>query len=561
LGSNIYIHVRRNQVMRVVPRENETINEVWLSDRDRFGYTGLLEERICVPKIKKAGHWTSVSWEEALEFTQKILKNQADLDPMDMAFLAHSNCTLEEFYLIQKLARALGTNNIDHRVHQLDFRQQDKVPYFPQLNIKINELETLDALLLIGSNIRHEQPLASLRLRKMVLNGGLISCINPIDFDFNFDIKAKHIVPGGNILGGLAGLAKAILNQNPTTIPLGLHELLLNIQPSLMDETLELALRGSGHKLILLGNIVLSHPLSSDIIALAEMIASMLDAKLGFMTEGANQTGAWIAGCLPHRKAGGEPLDRPGKNVQEMIDSCLKTYCLFNLDPNFDCINNLGLLKALQNCEKLIVFSAFKNEQVEALADIILPIAPFSENAGTYVNIEGRWQSFTNAVLPLENAKPLWKILKVLARLLGIDDFNYQTIDEVLYEIRTMVKKEGEMDNTFKRWFPESIPKASEQALIRVGTKPLYMGDALLRKAKPLQAQTELNPILKLNSNMLAQHELENLSQVTIHNMVYSVQLENKVPDNAVWIDYGLSHTEHLGHPYQDLKSLMRVKS
>ncbi|HVY53554.1 MAG TPA: NADH-quinone oxidoreductase subunit NuoG, partial [Gammaproteobacteria bacterium] len=309
VGTNINLHARDGAVIRAVPRHNPEINDMWIADRDRFSYEALNhEDRITHPMVKLDGQWEKTDWMPALDFAVGGFRRVMATSSGDyMAGLISPNSTLEELFLLQKILRGLGSSNIDHRLRQTDFRDQAEMPLVPGLGAPIAELETADSILLIGSNIQREQPLLGLRLRKAYLKGAAITAINMVDYKFHFRLKAKKIVAPHEMVNALAGVAKALSNGQSSA------DKILE-QVAVDDHHREMAnlLKQGKKSFVLVGSLAFNHPQASILRRLARLIGELTGAKVGFLTEGANTAGAWLAGAVPHRKSGGKVNNQIG---------------------------------------------------------------------------------------------------------------------------------------------------------------------------------------------------------------------------------------------------------
>lgn len=487
IGSHLNVQVRGSKVMRVLPRENEQINETWISDRDRFSYEGLNSpDRLRRPMIKKDGQWHEVDWDTALEFTvaglkQAIMRHSAN----QIGALISPSVSTEEMYLLQKLMRSLGSSNIDHRLRQHDFSDQDIAPLFPWLGQSIEDLENATTVLLIGSNVRKDQPIAGHRLRQASLHGASIMAINSVDYSFNFELSDKAIVASNDMAASLAKVAKALVVANNVAIP---DELSVLWAKLLVDETHERMakkLKAPGRKVILLGLNALHHPALSSLRSFAGLIAELTGANLGYLSDGANSAGGWLAGALPHRTYGGQTV-KPGLGAQEMLQKRLKAYVLLGIEPEFDCDNPVAM-ESLSKAEFVLSLLPYQTEAMKRYASVILPIAPFSETSGTFINAEGRWQSFAGVVPPLGETRPAWKILRVLGNLFGIAGFDYLSSDEIRDELRGLV---GDVaPNNRVTWrCPTTLGGAPGGYRSEV---TMYAVDAIVRRAPALQATSD----------------------------------------------------------------------
>jgi NADH-quinone oxidoreductase subunit G len=522
LGSNIYLHSRRQQVMRAIPRDNEAINETWLSDRDRFSYLAINSaDRVTKPMVKVNGNWQETDWATALEKVAHQFKN---MSAEQIAALISPSATIEELYLLQKLLRAIGCHNIDHRLHQTDFADDAHVELYPSLGISIEELETQDAILLVGANIQREQPLAAHRIRKATLRGARVASVNVVDYEFNFTQQEKFIVSPDRLVAHLTAETTALANL----------------------------LQAGEKKIILLGAIAQNHPQAAVIKALVRKIAELSGAKIGYLTEGANAAGAWLAGAIPHRAAAGEMVANAGVNTQTLLAQPKKAYLLFGVEPQLDCANPAQALAALQQAEFVVACSPFKANIYLEHADVILPIAAFAETSGTFVNVEGRWQSFAAAVPAPDEARPGWKVLRVLGNLLDVAGFDYVSSEDARDELKQLA------ENVNLQLAPWTCPtefqtKANE--LTRITEWPLYSGDSVVRRAAALQqsAAHEATAIY-INPQLAARLQLQAGQIVNAVQGNGKAQLpviiDARIPDACVWIPAGRQETAVLGDSF-----------
>ncbi|MCK5433538.1 MAG: NADH-quinone oxidoreductase subunit NuoG, partial [Gammaproteobacteria bacterium] len=364
VGSNVQLHVKGDRVMRVVPAENEAINEVWISDRDRFSYEGMYsEDRLKTPMIKENGVWQETDWETALEFVRDNLdKTLSSHGGKQLGGLASPVATLEELYLFQKLLRALGCNNIDSRLRQNDFKQQEADTIFPYLGQSIAALEDLDAVLLIGSNVRKEQPMINHRLRKASLKGADVMMVNSIDYEFNYDISEKIIKSPSEISTTLAGIIKAFAEMGNNAIDDAVQSLISHVTVSEEHRKIARKLSVAENGSVLLGNLATAHDQFSTLKVLALTIAKLGNVKFGFLSEAANTSGAHMAGVLPHRGVGGESIDASGLNINAMLDQPLKAYLLLGIEPELDCWDGRKALHAMQAAQLVISMTAYQTD-------------------------------------------------------------------------------------------------------------------------------------------------------------------------------------------------------
>lgn len=557
VGSHIWLHLRQNEVMRAIPRENESINEVWLSDRDRFGYEGLTHERLEKPQRKIGGQWKTVEWIEALEYAAKILlKTKTDQESSKLAALVSPNATTEECYLLQKLLRSLGSHNIDHRLREMDFSDQELLPTFPNAGLKIADIESQGAILLVGSDVRSEQPLLGIKLRKAHAQGSHIFMINPIDFLMNFEVEAKIIVEQGDLAAGLGLVAKALMDLTKQQPLLQDDKWLNKLQPTIAAIQIAKKLLEEDNTVIMLGALSLHHPEAARIRALSYLISELSGAKLGSLTDGANAAGAWIAGAVPHRLPGGEPLLNPGLNASEIGSQPLETIVLLNIDPELDYLDGPKILKQLRNTPNVIAFTPFENETLREVADLLLPICPFSENTGCTINMEGHWQTFKAVTNPLGESRPAWKILRVLGNLCELPGFDYEATDQILYEIKNSISLSDSLPSWEKGSFDKTKRAIHANTFIRLAPVPSFSCDNIVRRASALQAaeKERLNSLLQMNSFEAAKLGLKSgdLASVSLSDikLTLPLTLNDQLPNQVVLIPAAKPETMALGAPY-----------
>ncbi len=546
VGSNIFIHTQRGQVKRVVPRENEQVNETWISDRDRFSYEGIYSaDRLARPLVKGA----ETDWETALEAVAKGLKEViAQHGAESVGFLVAPTATIEELYLAQKLARGLGVANIDHRLRQADFSDQDGAPGFPWLGQDLADLEKVKSALLIGSNVRMEQPLAGHRLRKAALAGSQIMFVNPRDFDFRFPVAAKVVADPAGMVVALAGVAQAVAKLKGETLPSNLAGLVASA-PSETERAIAAHLVNHAPATVLLGNLAISHPAFAQLRALAGFVALRSGARFGYLSEAANSAGGWLAGAVPHRLPGGKPASKAGLAARAMLESPRTAYVLLGVEPELDCWDSAAALKALQGAELVVSLSPYAGLAGKSHAQVILPVATFAETSGTYVNVEGRWQSFPGASKPFGEARPAWKVLRVLGNLCGVSGFEYVNSEEVLAEARNAC--DGvKPDNTPN--LGQTLAPFQANGLLRVGDVPIYAVDPLVRRARSLQASPLARPAeVRLHPDVASELGVAGREQVQVRQNGVTVDLplvlDESVPKGCAWIPAGLSASVALG--------------
>jgi NADH-quinone oxidoreductase subunit G len=549
IGSNLFVHTRVGKVMRVVPREFEEVNEVWLSDRDRFSYEGLYsEDRVTAPMVKINGEWQTVDWETALEATVNGMRSLIHQHGADqVGVLVSPTATLEEMSLLQAVTRGIGVSNIDHRLRQADFTDQAEAPLCPSLGVSLEALERVDAALVIGGNPRKDQPIAGHRLRKAAIAGAKVMFVNPVDFEFLFDVHAKAIVPPSRMAEALAGVAAALPTATPAD---AVKPVIAAASPDESQRAIAAALKKAENAVVLLGNIATAHPQYSLIRALADVIADATGATLGILPEAANTVGGWLAGTLPHRGPAGEPLASTGMNAREMLEQPREGYLLFGVEPGHDCMNPAQAGKAVADAEFVVSIAAFASEALRNSADILLPIGPFTETSGTFVNAEGRWQSFAGVASPVGESRPGWKVLRVLGNQFGLAGFEQTGSEQVRDALRTAL---GE--TTFDS-HQAAGPVASAtpgSGLERVGDVAIHAIDPLVRRAGALQRTPDAIAAGKarMNAEQAKALGVSGTEQVKVSqgdaSTVLDLQIDAGVPDGCVRIQTGTTVAAALG--------------
>jgi len=539
LGSNVLAHTFRNEVVRMVPRENDEINETWLSDRDRFSYEGLNSpERVTQPMVKTNGKWDVVSWDVALHkvvdgLSQVIKTSGAE----QIGGIASPTMTLEELYLLQKLLRSIGSGNIDHRLSQQDFSDDAVVPVAPILGQSIQALEKNDAVLLVGSNIRHDQPIAGHRIRKAALQNGKIMCVNTLDYDFNFPVAEKIIASPATLPVELGAIVKALAEKTASPLPEGLEPLLANVTVEDVHNNIAAHLIAAKQAIILLGRDAFSHSKASALRALATQAAKLAGCDVGYLPDGANGAGAWLAGAVPHRGAGGSEWAERGKDLATMLRADLDAFVLMGVEPELDCTESQLALKAMQQAGFVVSLSAFVSDTVKDYADVILPIATFTETSGTFVSAEGRWQNFEGVVPPRGDARPAWKILRVLGNLFDCAGFEFVDSQQVSHEVRTILA-DTSLNNKMQWRCPESLNVGSV-TYESIPDRRMYAGDSLVRRAVSLQAvEKSHDAVIRVNQSVAKKIGLENGQQAKATNndteILLPVMIDSRVPDGSV---------------------------
>lgn len=560
LGSHIYLHTRgeeystERRVMRVVPREYEAINETWLSDRDRYSYEGIYHpDRLSKPMLKRDGQWQEVSWELALDETVQRLRRVIDESgPQTIGALISPSATLEESYLVQKWMRALGCHNIDHRLQQLDFRHTD----MPVFELAIAELESLHSVLLIGSDLRREQPIANQRLRKAIQKGGQAFCVNPVDYDMNFAVSAKSIVAGEAFIQSLLKIVKGLSTLVETnSLPVDIQQSIAQVEADATAMQIAEHLLQQDNSAILFGAYALNHPQSAAIRAVGMAIAKLSQSRSAYFTTGANATGSWLAGAVPHRQAAGKALTTTGLNAMEMLTSPLSAYVLVGVEPELDSAVPESALDNLSAAKTVIAITAYRGSAIEQYADILLPMATFAETSATYVNCEGHWQSTYPAALPLGESKPGWKICRVLANLFALPGFDYVTSEQVRDELKEQIEQTQRPHSP--EWL-ELPPIQSMPSLCRLAEWPMYRIDALVRHASSLQATmppeaaaVRIHPSVAQQLNLLSETSV--IARQRNRQVSLPLIVDSRIAPGQIAIPAGLAETAGFGSAFGEI--------
>lgn len=483
IGTNMYAHVLRGRVMRIVPRANEAVNETWIADRDRYSYEGIYSaDRLQKPLVREGGAWREVDWQTALQLAaEKLAKVAQQANGDQIGFLASPSATLEELHLTAKLARGLGSANIDHRLRRADFREQAQDPVFPWLGCSLAELEQINSLLVIGSNLRKAAPLLAHRMRKAAMkNRAAISFINPAKYEYLFPVAGYLSSNGIGMVEHLAAVVQAAAQASGREIPAAVKSIVQAAQPNDQQRAIAAQLTQGEKRLVLLGEIAQRDSEFSTLRALAAALADITGAQLGYLPEGGNAVGAHLVGVLPHRSAGGQAAQAAGKDVATMLAARLKAYVLVGgIEPDKDIAT--GASAALQAAECVVALSPY--ETAKEYAHIILPIGTFAETSGTYVNLEGRWQSVPGAAKPVGESRPAWKVLRVLGNLLNLAGFDYESADQIRDELKQAL--EGiKPDNTYRAAGTIARNSSAEGS----SDIAIYSVDAIVRRATALQA-------------------------------------------------------------------------
>ena len=492
-GSNLQGHVLRGRLRRVVPHECESINETWISDRDRFSCFGnYAEDRLEQPMIKVDQEWRQVSWQEALEAAAESISTAVADEGEVLGVLASPNSTLEEFHLLRRIADHLGSRNIDHRLRRSDFRDQAADPAWPSLGVSIESIDSLDGIVVIGSNLRAEVPIIAHRVRKAALAGAKVGFVNPVDYPMLFPkLHSKAAVE--TFISDLAGVLVAAQSAHGAA-PALLEPLLRDVVPTPEQEAIAKLLDGNEQSWVVVGQIAARHPRFSEIRTLAAALAELTGARIGYLSEGCNAAGAHIAGCLPHRDPGGAASLSVGFDANGMLESPRRAYLLNGLEPLQDLADGETAAAALKSADTVVALTSFASDELLECADVLLPVGTFAETDGTYVNAEGRWQTFGPAAQCPGEARPGWRVLRVLGNALDLKYCEYQSVSDIRAEVLRLVGMEEGAGEAPARELPAtrvSVDYDLDSSAMAIDLDwldvPMYDIDPLVRRSHPLQ--------------------------------------------------------------------------
>ena len=539
--ANIYAHTRRGKLMRIVPKENEAINETWLADKDRFAYTGVYsKDRLSQPMIKKSGAWVKVSWEEALNFVKVAIDHtKAQVGSTAISALISDSASTENLYLLQKLMRQVGSNNIDTRLRQ--GAHANSLHTGIGFDCQFNEIEQADLVLLIGSYLRKEVPLINHRVRKAAQNGAKLLAINSSNYDFNYNIKTMQ-VEANKVVYTLATLVKAVSQRIAKSIQSKVIRAAIDTLEIMPDiEVLAVKLTLAKNPCMILGFDAILNKDFGKIYALFDELKRLIGAKGGVLSFGANAKGALLAGAAAEYLPGGTKNSEKGLVLEAILSSKTKLLLNFGIEPEFDSILGAKALEGLKEIDVVAVFSAYATDTMREYADIILPITTHFEEEGSFINIAGQEQHFKAVIPPYEESKPLWKVIRVLANLLSLDDFNFHALDEVYREYALIKKIEPKVNLDFL--FSEGFPKLQE-GLSVLKTLSMYDTSDMLRRAKPLQETEDARyaQSLRISTHFAKEYSLSQSGffNVKLKGVQYKINviIESSLASNTVIVPF-----------------------
>ena len=551
LGTNLTVQVKQNRVMRVLPRDNEEINECWLSDKDRFSYEGLnVASRAVKPMVRRNGAWTEVDWHTALEFVADGLKRVRDQHgPHQIAALGTPHQTVEELYLLGRLTRGLGSNNVDFRPRQADFSADGRLEGAPWLGMQIADLSSLDRVLIVGSTLRKDHPLLANRLRQAAKKRLQINVINCVDDDLLMRVANTQIVAPSQLVHALSAVAQAVERGKAGAVaPQDDRPHAEDLSGLIAD-----SLSSGKNTAILLGNLAQHHPAAAQLHAAAHALADAVGAKLGFLGEAANSVGGYLAGAVPApgrfvSAQGGAAAD--GLNAMQMLAQPRKAYVLLGVEPELDCHDPALASAAMKQAEFVVALSPYQHRALE-YAHALLPVAPFTETSGTFVSTEGRAQTFGGVVAPLGETRPAWKVLRVLGNLLGIAGFDYDSTEAV--------RKEAFGDRDIRAGLGNRLEDGGQGGtaaaggdLERIGEVTIYQADAIVRRAPSLQKTRDGGePVAAMNGELFSRLGLRDGDRVRVTQgtgaAVVAAVRDDRLPANCVRLPGAHPATAELG--------------
>ena len=534
-GANLIIQIKSDKVLRVVPQENEAVNECWIADRDRFSYEALnSDQRLKTPMIKQGGQWQSVDWNTALAYVADGLKRiKAEHGVSGIGAVASAHRTVEELHLLAKLVRGLGSENIDFRTRHADFSNTAAAGKARWLGTSIASLSNLDRAFVIGSFLRKDHPLMAQRLRQSVRKGGAVMSLNAVHDDWAMPVASTITAAPAAWVQALADVAAYIAAAKGLGAP-------ASATTNAQAEQVAQALMSGERKAVLLGNAAAQHPEASALLALAQWIGAQTGATVGYLTADANTVGAQWVGALPG--AG-------GLNAGQMLTQPMKALLLLDVEPSLDGANAAAATVAAAGSGLVVAFTSFKDARVDN-ADVLLPVAPFTETAGTFVSAEGRVQSFHGVVKPAGDSRPAWKVLRVLGNLLGLTGFSQETADDVRVEaLGDLNSLADRLDNRTDA-APVLLP--APVGLQRLSDVPIYATDALVRRSPSLQQTVDgKRPVASLPSALWQQLGLQAGDRVRVAQGEGSVVLpareDSSLADDTVRVPVGHPDTATLG--------------
>jgi NADH-quinone oxidoreductase subunit G len=542
LGSNLTVQVKQNRVMRVLPRENEAINECWLADKDRYSYEGLnSEQRLARPMLRQGGAWREVEWQVALDFIATELKRISDQHgAASIGALATPHQTLEELFLLGKLAREFSSGNVDFRLRQSDFSAAGKLAGAPWLGMKLTDIGKLDRALVVGSTLCKDHPLIAHRLRQAAKRIAQLNFINPFDDELLMRVANKAVVAPAAMPAMLAQVVRSAAEQKGVPVPEGVR----GVTVTDAAQRIAASLVSGKDVAVFLGNLAQHHPHAAQLHLLVQALAEATGARFGFLGEAANSVGGFVAGCIPT----GTPV---GKNTRQMLDEPLKAYLLLGVEAELDTHDPQRAVAAMKAAELVVAMSPYQHGATD-YAHVLLPIATFTETAGTYVSTEGAVQSFHGVVRPLGEARPAWKVLRVLGNLLGLLGFGHDSAEDVRREALGGRSIVAMLDNRLLDARVVAVAPPPASGIQRIGEVPIYAADAIVRRARSLQQTRDgAPPVARMNRALFEKLGLREGEVVRVRQgagaALVAARMDDRLPDGCIRLAAARPETAQLG--------------
>ncbi len=552
LGSNLTMQMKQNRVMRVLPRENEAINECWLSDKDRFSYEGLnAEQRLAKPMLKRDGTWREVEWQVALEFVANELKRIRDRHgAASIGALATPHQTLEELFLLGKFAREFASGNVDFRLRQSDFSADGKLAGAPWLGMPVADIGKLDRVLVVGSTLRKDHPLITHRLRQAAKRATQVNLINPFNDDLLMRVANQAVVAPAAMPDMLAQVVRAAAAQKGAQVPQSVRAAVERVTESDAAKRIAASLAGGRDAAIFLGNLAQHHPAASQLHGLGLALAELTDARFGFLGEAANSVGGYVAGCVPFGR-------EVGLNAAQMLAQPRKAYLLLGVEAELDTHDPRRSVAAMKSAELVVAMSSYQHLATD-YAHVLLPVAPFTETAGTFISSEGAVQSFNGVVRPLGETRPAWKVLRVLGNLLELPGFEQDSAEDVRREAVGDGDIAGKLDNKLVSVAFDDVTPQRTGGLQRIAEVPIYAADAIVRRARSLQLTRDAAPpVAWMNQPLADQLGLRHGDGVRLRQgggeAVLAAGIDDKLPAGCLRVAAARPETSTLGALFGDV--------
>jgi len=541
VGSELWYHLRRDRIMRAVPKDNEASNETWLADRDRYSHFGLYaRDRVSAPMVKTDGEWRTTGWDEAIQLVARALRNSVgEYGAGQLGVLMSPSVSCEEYFLAQRLARGLDCPNIDHRLREQDFSDDPAGIGSTPFAAPMAALDDAGAIVLLGCNIRQEAPILGQRVRKAWRRGAQVAALNPVDWNFHFTLSRKRISPPQQMPAELAALARAVANVTGKEIPAAMLPLTEAAAPDEAHTAIAGMLAGEGNRVLILGQAAMAHGQSAWLRRLARWIAAATGATLDLLPHGGNTAGAVMTGAVPGQGAGGREV-AAGLNARAMLQTPLKAYLLWDAEPDYDIANPAMAMAALGEAAEVVAVSAFAGESLKAIADVILPLAPFAEAGGVVYTLDGRRKVVEAAAPSPGEAKPGWKILRRLGTELELEGFSQADIGALRGEMDTEMQDAADAGERAEVNLPPVDGPAPDD-LYRIGEVAMYGVDSLCRRSEHLQRTVHAdNDFVALNSADASRLGLVDGQRVRIRQggaeVILPLRQTDRVPAGGAWL-------------------------